>query len=270
VRALLVACALVLLAAMATPMAVQAMSLAPKAGDRTTQTDLLGYLFVAPQKGDWLRYRVSVDGSTLLTKTIGFGVERFGDSDRAFFETETQTPGLVSAPVESHSIVGGNLVWKMFVDAPDFNDSQHLYTFVAGIIKIGDSSFRLGSGPGLPLSPAYHQRLQSLLLYGTLMLPDDRQGTVTAVQPEDVEVKGKTVHTVHTTVDFGAREIGMATGLPQARVEMWQTTDVPLGIVTIRSHTNGHVYSIDLLAYGRNSYRTVITEPFESIPYFPG
>ena len=246
------------------------MSLAPKRGQTITQTDLLGYLFVAPQRGDWLRYGVSADDGTILTKTIGFGVERFGDSDSAFFETETQSPGLIASPVEAHSIVGGRLVWKMFVDAQDFNDSQHLYTFVAGIIKIGDSLFRLGEGPGMPLSPAYHQHLQSLLLYGTLMLPDDRTGTVTDSTPEDVEVNGKTVHTVHTTVDFAAHDIGMATGLPSARIETWQTTDVPLGIVTIRSTTNGHVYSVDLLAYGRGSFRSAITQPFDSIPYFPG
>jgi hypothetical protein len=107
-------------------------------------------------------------------------------------------------------------------------------------------------------------------LYGTLALPDNRPGTVTASTPEDVEVNGKTVHTVHTTVDFAAHDVGMATGLPPARIETWQTTDVPLGIVTIRSTTNGHVYSVDLLAYGRGSFRSVITQPFESIRYFPG
>lgn len=266
-RALFVAAAL---AAVAVPSATLGMSLAPARGQTITQTDLLRYLFVAPQRGDWLRYRVSADDQTLLTKTIGFGVERFGDSDSAFFETETQSPGLIRSPVEAHSIVGGTLVWKMFVDAQDFNDSQRLYTFVAGIIKIGDSLFRLGSGPGMPLSPAYHERLQSLVLYGTLMLPDNRDGTVTASTPQDVAVNGKTVHTVHTTVDFAPHGIGMAAGLPAARIETWQTTDVPLGIVTIRSTTNGHVYSVDLLAYGRGSFRSVITQPFETIRNFPG
>ena len=266
-RALFVAAAL---AALALPCNADGMSLAPQRGQTITQTDLLGYLFVAPQRGDWLRYRVSADDKTILTKTIGFGVERFGDSDSAFFETETQSPGLTGSPVEAHSIVGGTLVWKMFVDTQNFNDSEHLYTFVAGIIKIGDALFRLGDGPGMPLSPAYHERLQSLLLYGTLMLPDDRQGTVSASTPQDVEVDGKTVHTVHTTVDFAAQTIGMAAGVPAARIETWQTTDVPLGIVTIRSTTNGHVYSVDLQAYGHGSFRSVITQPFETIRYFPG
>jgi hypothetical protein len=267
VRALFVAAAL---AAVAVPSIAHGMSLAPQRGQTITQTDLLGYLFVAPQRGDWLRYRVSADDKTILTKTIGFGVEHLGDSDNAFFETETQSPGLIGSPVEAHSLVGGTLVWKMFVDTQDFNDSQHLYTFVAGIIKIGDALFRLGNGPGLPLSPAYHERLQSLLLYGTLTLPDNRTGTVTASTPQDVEVNGKTVHTVHTTVEFAAHAIGMAAGLPAARIETWQTTDVPLGIVTIRSTTNGHVYSVDLQAYGRGSFRSVITQPFETIRYFPG
>jgi hypothetical protein len=267
VRALLVTAALAIATASS---AAHAMGLAPKAGETITQTELLGYLFVAPQRGDWLRFRVSVDDSTLLVKTVGFGVERLGDNDSAFFETQTQVSGLVSSPVETHTVAGGNLVWKMFVDTANFDDATHLYTFVAGVIKIGDALFRLGSKPGQPLAPTYHRPLQSLLLFGTLPLPDDRSGVVTASKPEDVQINGKTIHTVHTTVDFAARDIGIAAGLPQARVETWQSTDVPLGVVTIRSKTNGHVYSVDLTAYGRGSYHSVINEQFQSIPYFPG
>ncbi|HEV2037994.1 MAG TPA: hypothetical protein VGQ96_05240 [Candidatus Eremiobacteraceae bacterium] len=264
--------ALFVAAALATAIAAlpaHAMELAPKAGETITQTQLLGYLFVAPQRGDWLRYRVSVDDSEILVKTTGFGVGRLRGSDTAFFETETQTPGLINSPVQTRMVAGGNLVWKMFVDAPNFDDATRLYTFAAGVIKIGDGLFRLGSGQGEPV-PAYRQTLQSLLLYGTLPLPDNRPGVVESSKPEDVRIGGRTVHTVHTTVDFEARAIGMATGLPEARVEAWQTTDVPLGLVTIRSTTNGHVYSVDLIAYGHGSYRAVINQQFESIPYFPG
>ncbi len=270
-RALLVAAALAIVALRTAALASDdSMTLAPKAGEQITQTDLLGYLFVAPQRGDWLRYRISVDGSTVLVKTVGFGVEPLGDADHAYFETLTQTPGLVASPVESRTVAGGNLVWKMYVDATNFDDATRLYSFVAGIIKIGDAIFRLGSGPGQPLPASYHQSLQSLVLYGTLALPDDRPGVVSSSQPEDLEVSGKTVHTVHTTVDFAAHDVAMATGLPKARVEMWQTTDVPLGIVAIRSTTNGHVYNVDLIGYGHRSYRSVINQKFDDIPYFPG
>ena len=95
-------------------------------------------------------------------------------------------------------------------------------------------------------------------------------GFVSASVPQDVTVKGATLHTVHTTVDFAARDIGLANGLPKARVEAWQTTDVPLGIVALRSTTNGHVYRVDLTGFGRDSYRSVITGPFDDIPLFPG
>jgi hypothetical protein len=108
------------------------------------------------------------------------------------------------------------------------------------------------------------------VLYGTLPLPDNRSGTVAASIPEDVRIGRRSVHTVHTTVDFAARDVGLATGLPQARVEMWQTPDVPLGIVAIRSTMNGHVYRVELVAFGRGAYRSIIDKPFESIPYFPG
>jgi hypothetical protein len=268
VRALLVMVALA--AALASVSPASAMSLAPKTGDAITQQELLGYLFVAPQPGDWLRYRVSVNGNTLLGKTIGFGVDHLDGADDAFFEIQTQSSGLISSPVESQSVAGGTLVWKMYVDAPNFDDSARLYTFVAGVIKIGDAFFRLGSGPGQPLSPAYHQPLQSLLLFGTLVLPDNRSGVVAQSQPQDVTLGIQTLHTVHTIVDFPARDIGSATGLPQARVETWQTTDVPLGLVAIRSTTDGTTYSVDLTAFGRGSYRSLIDRQFESIPYFPG
>ena len=269
-RTLFVAAGLALIAVLAAVTSSSAaINGAPKAGDSLTQTELLGYLFVAPQRGDWLRYRVSIDDNTVLQKTVGFGAEQLGDSQRAYFETQTQTSGLIGSPVESNEVAGGNLVWKMYVDASDFDDPTRLYSFVAGIIKIGDAIFRLGGGPGQP-PPAYHQSLQALVLYGTLPLPDDRTGVVSASTPQDIDVNGATVHTVHTTVDFAAHDIGMATGLPKAHVEMWQTTDVPLGVVRIRSTTNGHVYSVDLIAYGHGSYRSVIIQKLDDIPYFPG
>ncbi len=249
--------------------AAVAGTLSPKAGDSITQSQLLGYLFVAPQSGDWLNYRVSVDGTTLLVKKVGFGTEQLHDAQHAYFETQTQTSGLVAQPVEAHNVAGGNLVWKMYVDASDFNDPSRQYAFVAGVIKIGDAVFRLNTGPGQPLS-APSQTLQEMVLYGALPLPDDRTGIVAASTPEDVQLSGTTVHTVHTTVDFAALNIGMATGLPQARVEMWQTTDVPLGVVAIRSTTNGHVYRVDLTSFGRGSFRSVISQQFDEIQSFPG
>jgi len=274
VRSLLVAsvCTIAVAFAIATRTNADApsrMLVSPKPGDTITQSQLLDYLFVAPQAGDWLRYRVSIDGSTLLVKKIGFGAEQLHDAPHAYFETQTQTAGLVGEPVEAHQVAGGTLTWKMFVDAADFNDARREYAFVAGIIKIGDAVFRLGTGPGQPLS-APSQTVQSLVLYGTLPLPDDRPGVVTSSTPQDIRIGDSVVHTVHTTVDFAAHDIGMATGLPQARVETWQTTDVPLGVVAIRSTTNGHVYSVDLTAFGRNSYRSLINEQFDTIPLFPG
>lgn len=245
------------------------MLVAPQPGAAITQSQLLGYLFVAPQPGDWVRYRVSVDGDTLLVKTVGFGAETLHDAQHAYFETQTQTTGVVGQPTEAHQIAGGTIIWKMFVNAADFDDAQRGYAFVAGIIKIGDASFRLGTGPGQPLS-APAQSVQSLVLYGALPLPDDRVGTIASSQPEDKRLGSSVVHTVHTIVEFAAHPVNMATGLPQARLETWQTTDVPLGVVAIRSTTNGHVYSVDLAAFGRSSYHSVITGPFDDIPLFPG
>lgn len=259
-----------LLAALVAFAPASAAVVAPAPGQVVTQTDLLGYLFVAPQAGDWLRYRVSVNGNAIATKTIGFGAGPLGDKQAAFFEIQTQSPGLASAPVASQPVAGGNITWKMFVDAPDFNDSLRLYSFAGGIIKVGDSFFRLGGDPSQAASAAYHQTLQSLLLFGLLPMPDAREGVIVASQPEDVRIHGATVHTVHTVVDFPPRDLGGSTGLPESRVETWQTTDVPLGLVSVRVASNGSVFSIDLTAFGHGNYRGVITRDIDAVPYFPG
>ncbi len=243
---------------------------APRPGQTITQTDLLGYLFVAPQSGDWVRYRVSVNGNPVATKTIGFGTGTLGANQAAFFEIQTQTPGLVSSPVASQSVAGGTITWKMFVDAPNFDDSLRLYSFAGGIIKIGDALFRLGGDPSKPAPATYHQTLQSLLLFGLLPIPDARAGFVVGSRPEDVTIHGATLNTVHTTVDFPPRDIGGSNGLPESRVETWQTTDVPLGLVTVRVTTNGGLFSVDLTAFGHGTYHGIITQNIDAVPYFPG
>ncbi len=53
-------------------------------------------------------------------------------------------------------------------------------------------------------------------------------------------------------------------------METWQTTDVPLGLVAIRSSTGGATYDVDLTGFGRGNYHSLIDRAFDSIPYFPG
>ena len=267
-RALLVAACVWALSVSFAP--ARAQIVAPRAGELVTQSDLLGYLFVAPQPGDWLRYVVSVNGNEVVTKTVGFGAEELHQKQAAFFETQTQMPPLASVPVSMQPAVGGTIVWKMYVDAPDFDDSSRQYAFAGGIIKIGDSLFRLGGSPYSPSSAASAQSLQSMLLFGLLPMPDARYGTVVASQPQDVSVDGITLHTVHTTVDFSQNGMASAAGLPATQVETWQTSDVPLGLVTVRVTESGSVFSMDLVSFGRRSYQEQITQSIDAIPYFPG
>lgn len=246
-----------------------AIRLAPKAGDSVTQSELLTYLFAAPQRGDWVRYRLSIDEKTILTKTVGFGIEPFSGEQTAFFETRTQTSGIIATPVQSKPAAGGELVWKMYVDAPNFNDVKRLYSFVAGVIEIGDSLFRLGADSAHEVQPAYHETLQGLVLYGTLPLPDERAGVVHTTIPEDITVSHRTLHSVHTTVDFPAHDLTATGGLLASRVEFWQTPDVPLGIAEIRTTVNGSVYTVTMTGFGHD-FLSSIGREFESIPMFPG
>jgi hypothetical protein len=269
VRALLVSLTLALGACFAS-MPARATIVVPKAGQTVTQSDLLGYLFVPPQPGDWLRYDIAVNGNVVTSKTIGFGVDGISSGRSAFFEIRTQTRGLHSVPVASQTIAGGNIIWKMYVDAPDFNDSLRQYGFAGGIIEIGDSYFRLGGGPTNSGIANGRQSLQSLLLFGFLPMPDARSGTVVFSNAEDLTLGGVTLHAVHTVVDFSRRSLGTVTGLPQAELETWQTTDVPLGLVRAVIKQNGTVFSMSLSGFGRRSYREMITKDMNSVPYFPG
>jgi hypothetical protein len=254
----------------AQPARTSAALVAPHPGQSVTQTDLFGYLFVPPQPGDWLRYQITVNGELVVTKTIGFGSDETSSGRHAYLEIQTQTPGVTSLPVSGRSLAGGNITWKMFVDAPNFSDSLRSYSFAGGIIKIGDSFFRLGGGPTASQIASARQSLPSLLMFGWLPMPDARDGTVLASTPEDLRVAGFTLHTVHTIVDFSRRSLGGGTGLPESELETWQTTDVPLGLVRVEVRQSGGVFSMNLIGFGRKSYREVITKDITAVPYFPG
>lgn len=268
-RALLVAVVLAALA-VCVPSPSHANLVAPHPGQQVTQTDLLSYLFTPPQPGDWLRYEIAENDRLIVTKTVGFGAEPLHDKQSAYFEIQTQTPALEAVPVSMLPATGGIVVWKMYVDAADFSDTTRLYTVAAGIIKIGDQLLRLGGNPLVTHSSASAQSLESLLLYGLLPIADTRAGTIVASQPELHKVGKLNVQTVHTIVDFSPNDLGMAAGLPASRVETWQTTDVPLGLVGVRVTQSGSVFSMNLVAFGRGSYREVITHSIDTIPYFPG
>jgi hypothetical protein len=145
-----------------------------------------------------------------------------------------------------------------------------MYTVAGGIIKIGDQLLRLGGNPLATHDNARAQSLESLLLFGLLPMSDARVGTVMASQPELQRVGKIMVQTVHTTVDFSPNDLGLAAGLPASRVETWQTSDVPLGLVGVRLTQSGSVFSMNLTAFGRGSYREVITHGIDTVPYFPG
>jgi len=268
-RALLVASAVgLVMATFVSPARPSIVS--PRAGQSVTQTDLLSYLFVAPQPGDWLRYVVSVNGNPIVAKTIGFGSELLHDQPAAYFEIQTQQPALRGVPVSMQHVAGGSLTWKMYVNAADFTDGTRTYAFAGGIVRIGDSYFRLGGNPLSPPEAASSQTLQSLLLFGLLPMPDARSGSVVASEPEARTVDGRELQTVHTTVDFSPNALGTVAGLPGSRVETWQTSDVPLGLVSVRVTENAGVFSMDLLSFGRGSYREQITRGIDTVPYFPG
>ncbi len=235
-----------------------AMRVQPTIGERVTQADVFGYLFAAPGSGDWLSYRFSHDGRLVLTKSVGFGSDGAGPAMRAYFETKTQLQSLAGSPVHSFAVAGGSLVAKMYVDAADFSDVSRRYSVVTGAVRVGDATFRLDparqDGAAVLDVP-----LQTLLLSGALPLPDQRLGTVVDVSPEDTSVEGRVVHCVHVTVDFPPSQTPGSTTLPAARLDAWQSPDVPLGTVAWKTTLAGDVFDARLVAFGRASYRPMIS-----------
>ncbi|HLW36954.1 MAG TPA: hypothetical protein VKR99_00860 [Candidatus Eremiobacteraceae bacterium] len=246
------------------------MSSQPRAGDSITQSQLFAYLFRAPQAGDWLRYQLNAGANTILTKTVGFGAP---DPDAApggaFIEISTASLALTGAPAMPAGSVGGSVVWKMFVDAADFTDPLHRYSITGSAFKIGDGLFRLRDSITLG-TPLHGVPLQTLLWSGLVPLDDSRQGIVAQNRPQDLIVSGHTLHCADVAVDFP--EAGLPAGgrFPAQRIETWQSPDVPLGTVRVRTTVMGQTYSADLIAFGRGTYHATITAPLDSMAPFPG
>jgi len=241
----------------------------PHVGDQLTQTELFSYLFTSPQTKDWLRYRVRSGGNTLIYKTIGFGRADADENGHASIEITTSAVPVLGSPVGAAGSVGGATVWKIYLDAADFIDPMRQYHIAASAFKIGDGVFRLEDSKTLG-PPTQTVSLQSLLLSGLLPLDDDRKGIVADVAPEDVTVAKTALHCVRIGVDYPQRPLAGGGNFPAEHIETWQSPDVPLGTVRVRTTVMGQTFTAELMAFGRGSYRPVLTQALSSMAAFPG
>lgn len=251
------------------PSAGRAMSLQPRAGDSITQSQLFAYLFTAPQPGDWLRYRLSAGANTILIKTMGFGQADPQNKTPAYIEISTTSTAVLSVPTMPAGGVGGSVVWKMYVDVSDFTDPLHSYTITGSAFRIGDGVFRLRGSATLG-TPTRGVPLQTLLWSGLVPLGDTRQGTVTKNVPRDLRIAGHTLHCADVAVEFAETALPAGGSFPAERIETWQSPDVPLGTVRVRTTLMGQTYGADLIGFGRASYQPIITQPLDGMAPFPG
>lgn len=258
-RALLVTCCALTLVA-----AVRPVALAP--GDAITQADLFGYLSLAPQAGDWVRYRI-VNGSAVVEKTIGFGTETLDGHAVAFVEVGASSNAVVGSPVAASTPIGGAEIVKTYVDAPAFADPSGRYPVLATAFKIGDTEYRIDRRKPLPPRIAANAPAPTFSLLDTLPIADQRRGLVDEVAPEDVEIGGSVVHATRIVARFAGQA---AAAIPPVIVEAWQSPDVPLGSVAFRADIPGRRISVDLVAFGRGDYAPKIATRLDDIPAWPG
>jgi len=262
-------CLVFLLAALLAPALAPGRSLQPDVGSSITQSELFAYLFTAPQPRDWLRYRITSAGDTMIMKTVGFGQAQVHNDVQAYIEITAASQPILRSPTMQSTNVGGMVVWKMFVDARDFVDPQRTYSITSSAFKIGDGIFRLRNASMLGV-PTQRVPLQTLLWSGLVPIDDSRQGTVSKNQPQDLSVQGQIIHCVDVAVDFPESALPGGGRFPAERIEAWQSPDVPLGTVKVRTIVLDETYDANLVAFGRGDYRSIINQSLDVLAPFPG
>jgi hypothetical protein len=76
-------------------------------------------------------------------------------------------------------------------------------------------------------------------------------------EPKDMTVGSITVHATHLEVSFQSVTVA-GVSVPSARIDVWQSPDVPLGTVASSGAILNVSRSSTLDAFGRGNYRSAI------------
>lgn len=238
-------------------------------GDHVTQTAVFSYAFAAPQPGDWVRYRLGV-GNTTFERTLGFGSEQVGDKKLLFIESREASTAVINAPVPTSKQIGGDIVSRTYVDASALGDPAQTYSVVATVFKVGDALYRIDYRAKQPAAVAANGPPQRYDLLGSLPFRDPRTGVVSIVEPQTLDLASRKLAATHVVAQFPAARIPGGGSVPVLLLEVWQSSDVPLGTVRYRATVSGKTIALDLIDFGRGNYHPVIDKPLDSIQPLSG
>ncbi len=235
-------------AALALPRFALAKPARPAVGLSTSLSDMLGYDFVAPKPGDWVRYTLGY--GSLFLEQVGFGQEQVAGQRALFIETQTGMPGGSCNP---------NTLKKTYVSADRFGPLGNRYPVMVYVARNGTmvshwNDVAAKESQGRP-------RPRFGVLDGVL---DDNSPCVITDVRRDVVAKGnRRFETTHITC--ASRNRNRREGAIQ-RLEVWHSNTVPLGIVAMRAAVAGiEPFKLDIDSFGRGHYESGISEPLDSI-----
>jgi hypothetical protein len=224
-------------------------------GDSVALADVYGYLAALPQPGDWVRIRTQAGGA-VTSVTTGFGAESVGGQRTLWIETRVDAQMVSGGGVMTSANPAPPVVSKTYIVGDSFGPFSANYQVVATVAAIGDKAFRMNDRaadvPGVGVSgppPTYS-------LADGLPFPT-RLGTVLITEPKDMTVGSVTVHATHLEVSFPSVSVA-GVSVPSARIDVWQSPDVPLGTVASSGAILNVSRSSALDAFGRGSYRSAI------------
>ena len=228
------------------------MPVALHAGDSITDRQLFAYLSYPIAPGGWVRYRiVFADGST-VDKTVGFGSESVAGRPTLFIETHVRALPVTGLPAESTVGIGTDAVLKTYVAGSAFGDLARTYGVFTSALKVSGFEYEVLPGSGATYS----------VLTGAVDA-SPRFGRLRSIGAVDMRI-GRTVHATHLIAQFPSRSLPVGGIDLPITIEVWQSPDVPLGTVAIKSG-GGRYIDWRLVAFGRSGYRSMFSKTLDQI-----
>lgn len=222
-------------------------------GDSISDRQLFACLSYPVASGDWVRYRVVfADGST-VEKTVGFASERVAGTPTLFIETHVRAQPVSGLPAETTVGIGTDAVLKTYVIGSTLGDLARTYRVLTSALKV--SSFEYEVSPG-------NNATYSILTGAVDSSP--RYGRLRSIAAVDMRVGRTVVHATHLVAEFPLRSLPAGGVDLPITMDVWQSPDVPLGTVAIKSG-GGRYIDWRLVAYGHGGYRSMFSKTLDQI-----
>ena len=229
-----------------------AVPVALHAGDSISDRQLFAYLSYPVAPGDWVRYRVAFPDGSTVDKTVGFASERVDGTPTLFIETHVRALPVSGLLAETTVGVGTDAVLKTYVIGSTLGDLARTYRVLTSALKVSSFEYEVSPGNGATYS----------ILTGAVDT-SPRYGRLRSINAVDMRIGRIVVHATHLVAEFPSRSLPAGgIDLPIA-FDVWQSPDVPLGTVEIKSG-GGRYIDWRLVAFGRG-YRSMFSKTLDQI-----